>query len=196
MSDPSLNRSANGGPNMRSPLSAERELRKLLRAECHPLGSLTLEKALQLASNFYQVVRDFNTEGDEGDGFVVYEDVTNHGRGTRLEVGIVRAFCLPEDMATKGRRSAVRLRLRCCYRFDHAIVSEVLSEPTWSLHCWNPAGLATVLSAVREKAAFKILSARKATAVNISTEHTSYGSGAKNPRHEAKQMWWAVADVA
>jgi hypothetical protein len=180
---------------MRSPLSAEGELRKLLRAECGSLSAVTLENALQLASNFYESVRDFATDGDDGDGFVVYKDVTNHGKGTRLEVGMVRAYCLREDIASTIRRSAMRLRLRCCYRFDHEIVSEVLSEPTWSLYCWNPTDLAAVLSATRAKAAFRVLSTRKPAEVNVSTEQASYLASAKNPRPDAKQMWWTVADV-
>ena len=181
---------------MRSPLTAESQFRKLLRAECRPLGSLTLGEALRVASSFYRSVRDFETDGEDGDGFVVYEDVTKQGGGTRLEVGIVRAFCLPDNSPSPGRRSAVRLRLRCCYKFDLEITSEVLSEPTWSLYCWSPANLEALVSAAQEKAAFKKLSSRKAAAVHISTEQTSYFSGGKNPRSDAKQMWWAVADVA
>jgi hypothetical protein len=184
------------GPALRSPLSAEQDLRKMVRGHCGALGRATLDQALQMTSDHYRKVRDFETDGDDGDGFVVYEDVTNHGRGTRLEVGMVRVFCLRDDMATSGLRPALRLRLRCCYRFDHAIVSEVLAEPTWSLHCWNPVDLQGVLSSAREKAAFKVLAGRQAAAVSISTESTFYRLAAKNPRPDAKQMWWGVWDVA
>lgn len=154
-----------------------------------------LPQALSLMSAYYQDVRDYDVIPAEGDGLVVYDDITNRGRGTRFEIGIVRLFCLPKDKASTGRRPALRLRLRLCYKFDMDVATGILPEDTWSYHCWSTADVAGVLEKLANETAYQVLRDKMPAEVNISLEETSYLPSRKQPAADAQQNWWGVWDV-
>ncbi|BBB69079.1 hypothetical protein UNDYM_4826 [Undibacterium sp. YM2] len=179
----------------KNPAQSEKDLRALLRANKQTLKAMKLPQALNLMSAYYQDVRDYDVIAAEGDGLVVYDDITNRGRGTRFEIGIVRLFCLPSDKASTEPQPALRLRLRLCYKFDMDIATSVLAEDTWSYHCWSVADLARVLDKLADETAYQVLQDKQPAEVNISLEETTYLPSRKQPAADAQQNWWAVWDT-
>ncbi|MFZ6746042.1 hypothetical protein ACO0LC_22685 [Undibacterium sp. JH2W] len=178
----------------KNPAQSEKELRTLLRANKQTLKTMTLPQALRLMAAFYQDARDYDVVQAEGDGLVVYDDITNRGRGTRFEIGIVRLFCLPHNEAATGPQPALRLRLRLCYKLDMGIVTELMAEDTWSYDCWSVQDMARVLQSVEKGPAYQLLHDRIPAEVNINLEETTYLSAEKHPRPDAQQNWWGVWD--
>ncbi|MFZ6780697.1 hypothetical protein ACO0LD_28020 [Undibacterium sp. Ji83W] len=179
----------------RHPAQADKDLRALLRANKQTLKGMMLPQALSLMSTYYQDVRDYDVIPAEGDGLVVYDDITNRGRGTRFEIGIVRLFCLPSDKASTEPQPALRLRLRLCYKFDMDVATGILPEDTWSYHCWSITGVADMLEKLTHETAYQVLRDKVPAEVNISLEQTTYLPSRKQPAADAQQNWWAVWDV-
>lgn len=179
----------------RNPAQAEKDLRSLLRANKQTLKGMMLPQALSLMSAYYQDVSDYDVITTEGDGLVVYDDITNRGRGTRFEIGIVRLFCLPSDKASTELQPALRLRLRLCYKFDMDVATGILPEDTWSHYCWSPAGITTVLEKLGKETAYQVLQGKVPAEVNISLEETTYLPTKKLPAPDAQQNWWGIWDV-
>ncbi|MFZ6872302.1 hypothetical protein ACO0LF_09575 [Undibacterium sp. Di27W] len=176
----------------KNPALSEKELRALLRANKQTLKAMTLPQALRLMAAFYQDARDYDVIQAEGDGLVVYEDITNRGGGTRFEIGIVRLFCLPHDQAATGPQPALRLRL--CYKLDMGIVTELMAEDTWSYDCWSVPDMARLLESVEKEPAYRLLHDTIPAEVNINLEETTYQPAEKHPRPDAQQNWWGVWD--
>ncbi|MFZ6643035.1 hypothetical protein ACO0LL_25165 [Undibacterium sp. TC4M20W] len=179
----------------KNPAQSEKDLRALLRANKQTLKGMKLPQALNLMSAYYQDVSDYDVIAAEGDGMVVYDDITNRGRGTRFEIGIVRLFCLPSDKASTEPQPALRLRLRLCYKFDMDIATSVLAEDTWSYYCWSVTGLAGMLDKLKGETAYQVLQDKQPAEVNISLEETTYLPSKKYPATDAQQNWWGVWDV-
>jgi hypothetical protein len=177
------------------PAISEKLLRRLLKERSLRLGNLTLSNALEAMVTFYLDAADFAVVPD-GDGLVVYEDVTDYGRGTRLEVGISRIFRLAPADEGNHKWPAIRLRLRTCFKWDHAIVAEVLTEDTWCEVCWSRDGIAELKARTALHTAYRVLRDRVASEAAISFERTTYSPGNLRPAPEARQMWWGVRDVA
>ncbi|MFZ6735822.1 hypothetical protein ACO0LG_28130 [Undibacterium sp. Ji42W] len=179
----------------RNPSQAEKDLRALIRANKQTLKGMMLPQALDLMSAYYQNARDYDVTPDEGDALVVYDDITNRGRGTRFEVGIARLFCLPTKKSSTGPQPALRLRLRLCYKFDMDVATGILPEDTWSHYCWSPADMASVLEQLSNETAYQVLKDKVPAEVNISLEETTYLPTKKHPASDAQQNWWGVWDV-
>jgi len=179
---------------MRPPEQAEKDLRRFLRERSVTLKQLGLEQALLLMESFYREVRDYDVL-PEGDGLVAYEDVTDHGRGTRLEIGLIRLFRLSPPDPNATYMPAIRLRLRLCFKWDMDVVSKVLPEGSWSVDCWPPEESRTLVEAVRSNPAYTVMAEKTPSEVNISLEAASYRPLAIRPKADARQMWWGVCDV-
>ncbi len=179
----------------KNPAVSEKDLRALLRLNKQTLKGMMLPQALSLMTAYYQDMRDYDVIDTEGDGLVVYDDITNRGRGTRFEVGIVRLFCLPVDKTGTGPQPALRLRLRLCYKFDMDVATGILPEETWSYHCWSITDVTDMLKKMRNETAYQVLCNKLPAEVNISLEETTYLPSRKNPTANAQQNWWAVWDV-
>jgi hypothetical protein len=106
------------------------------------LTTLTLPQAFEAMAEFWVSERDFDVLAQNRDGLACYEDVTNHGRGTRLEIGLVRLLRVTSDSG-QVRWPAHRLRLRLCYKWDMDVIKYVLPAGTWCFACWDPVELDT-----------------------------------------------------
>jgi hypothetical protein len=109
----------------------EKEFRSFLRAKSLKLSSLDLPIAFDVMAEFWAATKFSNVLAEDGDGIACYEDVTDHGRGTRLEIGLVRLLRLPSD-ATLTPSPAHRLRLRICYKWDMDVTNFLASKVTFS----------------------------------------------------------------
>jgi len=179
----------------KNPAVSEKDLRALLRANKQTLKGMLLPQALELMTTYYQNAQDYGVIPVEGDGLVVYDDITNRGRGTRFEIGIVRLFCLPSDKPGTEPQPALRLRLRLCYKFDMEVATGILPEDTWSYYCWSVAGVPGMLEKLRNETAYQVLCNKLPAEVNISLEETTYLRARKHPSPDAQQNWWAVWDA-
>lgn len=181
---------------MRSPDMAEKELRTLLRSRSLKLSALVLPDAFEAMMSFYQSCRDFDVLAPEGDGLVAYEDVTNHERGTRLEIGFTRLFRLFPGSEEDSRWPALRLRLRLCYKWDMDVIKLVLPAQTWSMSCWSIDELEPFRESVLRTTGYTVMKDKKPAETNISLEETTYRRNQYRSTPEVKQMWWGVQDVS
>jgi hypothetical protein len=181
---------------MRDPHSSEKELRSLLRGRALKLAGMKLPTALDLISDFYKKVRDFDVVDNEGDGLAAYKDTTDHGRGTRIEIGFTRLFRLRPDNENDFRYPALRLRLRHCFKWDMDVIKFVLPEPTWSFDCWSAGELEQFRMAVENTVGYSMLKEKVPSEVNIVLEDASYRREKYKFEPDVKQMWWGNVDVA
>jgi hypothetical protein len=128
---------------------------------------------------------------ENGDGIACYEDVTDHGRGNRLEIGLVRLLRLPSS-DSKLPSSVHRLRLRLCYRWDMDVITHVLPAGTWSFACWDFSEFETFKRSVLNTAGFPAMQDKKPAEVNALFDTVSVVQNELKPAAEARQMWWGV----
>jgi hypothetical protein len=114
----------------------EKEFRSFLRARPLKLSSLTLPIAFDAMAEFWTTTRFSNVLTEGGDGIACYQDVTDHGRGTRLEIGFIRLLRLQSDCSLPPS-PVHRLRLRICYKWDMDVIKHLLPAGTWSFACWD-----------------------------------------------------------
>jgi len=181
---------------MRDPHACEKDLRSFLRARFLKLPGLTLPTALNVISEFYNDVRDFDVIASEGDGLAAYSDITNHGRGTRLEIGFTRLLRLrsQNDNANNNRYPALRLKLRLCFKWDMDVIK--LSEPTWAFDCWCDSGVDKFRAAVERTEAYSVQKDKPPSEVNIVLENSFYRRDKYRLEPDVKQMWWGNVNVA
>jgi hypothetical protein len=172
-------------------LQVEQAFRSFLRLKSLKLTALTLPQAFEAMAEFWVSERDFDVLAQNGDGIACYEDVTNHGRGTRLEIGLVRLLRVESDGA-QVRWPVHRLRLRLCYKWDMDVIKYVLPAGTWSFACWDPVGLDTFKRSVFDTAGFSAMRDKKPAEVNVSFETISSLPHILKPEPEMRQMWWGV----
>lgn len=179
----------------KNPTTSEKDLRALLRLHKQTLKSMLLPQALGLMAGYYRDT-DYTVASPGDDALVVYKDITNRGRGTRFEIGIIRLFCL--DNAGTGAsmepQAALRLRLRLCYKFDMEIITELMSEDFWSYHCWSVQDMPALLTQVMATPAYQLLQGNLPAEVNINLEETTYLPGKKQPGPDPQENWWGVWD--
>ena len=176
-----------------NPATSEKDLRALLRRNKQTLKGMLMPQALSLMAGYYQDAQ-YAVASPDDDALIVYKDITNRGRGTRFEIGIIRLFCLPDAGAGMEPQAALRLRLRLCYRFDMEIITELMSEDFWSYHCWSVQGMAALLAQVMATPAFQLLQGNVPAEVNINLEETTYLPGEKQPGQDPQENWWGVWD--
>ena len=174
--------------------TSEATLRRLLRAKSLRLGSLKLQEAIEAMCGFYADEQAYEVLPD-GDGLAAYVEVSNYGRGTRLEVGICRLFRLKPEGEPRYFWPAIRLRLRTCFKWDAEVFSKVLPEGTWCEVCWDRNELPEFKERVAQRAAYRVLSERVASEAAVSLEETQYAQGNLRPAANVRQMWWGVHDV-
>jgi hypothetical protein len=172
----------------------EKKFRAYMRARGLKLGGLMLSDALAAMSDFWNTESELELHPVDGDCLVAYEDVIDHGRGTRLELGFIRILRLPE-MAGEASGAAIRLRLRLCYKWDIDVIRDVLPRGTWSIACWAHADLEAFQQSVREKAAFAAMYSKTPSEVNMTLEEARCPSTDFRPTPESRQMWWGVGNV-
>lgn len=177
----------------KNPATSEKDLRALLRLNKQTLKGMLLPQALSLMAGYYQDTR-YDVASPDDDALIVYKDITNRGRGTRFEIGIVRLFCLADAGAGAEPQAALRLRLRLCYRFDMEIITELMSEDFWSYHCWSAQDLPALLAKVLATPAYQLLQGNLPAEVNINLEETTYLPGEKHPGSDPEENWWGVWD--
>jgi|GEM_PF-1668282 len=179
----------------KNPALSEKDLRALLRHNKQTLKGLLLPQALGLMAGYYQDTQ-YAVASPDDDALIVYKDITNRGRGTRFEIGIIRLFCLDNAVAGASTepQAALRLRLRLCYKFDMEIITELMSEDFWSYHCWSVQGMAALLAQVMATPAFQLLQGNVPAEVNINLEETTYLPGEKQPGQDPQENWWGVWD--
>ncbi|PXX36834.1 hypothetical protein [Undibacterium pigrum] len=176
-----------------NPATSEKDLRTLLRLNKQTLKGMLLPQALGLMAGYYQDTHyDVASPGD--DALIVYKDITNRGRGTRFEIGIIRLFCMPDTGAGVEPQAALRLRLRLCYRFDMEIITELMSEDFWSYQCWSVQDLPALLQKVLATPAYQLLQGNLPAEVNINLEETTYLPADKRPGPDPEENWWGVWD--
>lgn len=169
----------------------EKEFRSFLRAKSLKLSSLNLPLALDAMAEFWTTNKFSNVLAEDGDGIACYEDVTDHGRGTRLEIGLVRLLRLPSD--TISAPSQVhRLRLRVCYKWDMDVIKHVLPAGTWSFACWDAKELNVFKQAIFDTAGFSTMREKKPAEVNALLETVTSVPHQLKPEPGARQMWWGV----
>jgi len=134
----------------------EKAFRSFLRARASKLATLTLPEAFDAMAAFWAA-------GKDGAGIAAYQDVTDHGRGTRLEIGFDKIVqSAPDRTACR-----LRLRLRVCYKWDMDVIRHVLPAGVWSFTCWQAAEFDAFRQAVLDTAGFSFMHGKKPAEVNI-----------------------------
>ena len=175
----------------KSPLQVEKEFRSFLHSKSLKLASLTLPQAVDAMVDFWSGNQDFEVLSPNGDGLAAYEDVTDNGRGTRLEIGLVRLLrALPESSEVPFPTH--RLRLRLCYKWDIDVIRPVLPAGTWSYACWDAGELDAFKQAIFDTPGFSTMREKKPAEVNVSFETVSSVPHMLTPEPAARQMWWGV----
>lgn len=169
----------------------EKEFRSFLRAKSLKLSSVNLPIAFDVMAEFWTTNRFSNILAEDGDGIACYEDITDHGRGTRLEVGLVRLLRLPSDFIL-APSPVLRLRLRVCYKWDMDVVKHVLPAGTWSFVCWDERELNAFKQAIFSTAGFATMREKKPAEVNVSLQTVTSVPQQLRPEPGARQMWWGV----
>jgi len=155
----------------------EKNFRTFLHAKSLKLSSLTLPIAFDAMAEFWTTIRFSHVLAEDGDGIACYEDVTDHGPGTRLEIGLVRLLRLPsEDVEASsplhglGLRSwpVHRLRLRICYKWGMDVIKHVLPAGTRSFACWDCQEFESFKQTVLNTAGFSAMAHNKPAEANIS----------------------------
>jgi hypothetical protein len=169
----------------------EKEFRSFLRARSLKLSSLTLPIAFDAMAEFWTTNRFSNVLAEDGDGIACYEDVTDYGRGMRLEIGLVRLLRLPSD-GSEAPLPVHRLRLRVCYKWDMDVIKHVLPAGTWSFACWDSQEFESFKQTVVSPAGFSAMRHKKPAEANVSFDIVSAVPGELKPSVDARQMWWGV----
>jgi hypothetical protein len=169
----------------------EKEFRSFLRAKSLKLSSLDLPIAFDVMAEFWAATKFSNVLAEDGDGIACYEDVTDHGRGTRLEIGLVRLLRLPSD-ATLTPSPAHRLRLRICYKWDMDVIKTVLPAGTWSFACWDAREFSAFKQAISETVGFSSMREKKPAEVSVLLDIVTSMPYQLKPEPGARQMWWGV----
>lgn len=175
----------------KSPLQVEKELRSFLRSKSLKLASLTLPQAVDAMVEFWTGNRDFEVLSPNGDGIAAYQDVTDHGRGTRLEIGLVRLLRASSE-SSEVPFPAHRLRLRLCYKWDMDVIRDVLPAGTWSFACWDGRELDAFKQAIFDTPGFSTMREKEPAEVNISFGTVSSVPHVLKPEPATRQMWWGV----
>ena len=173
----------------------EKEFRAFMHSRGLKLASLKLPDALDAMSEFWGTGNEFETLSVDGDALVAYEDVSDYGKGTRLELGFIRLLRLPLGAEEGHIGRAVRLRLRLCYKWDMDVIRDVLPHGTWSLACWAHKDVAAFKQVIREKAAFLAMFEKLPSEVRVTLEDAVYPLVEYRPGIESRQMWWGIRDV-
>jgi hypothetical protein len=169
----------------------EKEFRAFLRSRSLKLSALTLPIAFDAMEEFWTTNRFSGVLADNGDGIACYEDVTDHGRGTRLEIGVVRLLRLPSS--DSDLHSPVhRLRLRLCYRWDMDVITHVLPAGTWSFACWDFRDFESFKRSVCSTAGYSAMQDKKPAEANASFDTVSAVADDLVPAAGTRQMWWGV----
>ncbi|QKY03924.1 hypothetical protein G3257_17795 [Janthinobacterium lividum] len=176
---------------LKNSLKIEKEFRSFLRFKCLKLNSLTLPQAFEAMEEFWASHTGFDVLAQAGDGIACYEDVTDHGRGGRLEIGLVRLLRVPPD-DSEIPWPTHRLRLRLCYRWDMDVITKVLPAGTWSFACWDAAELNLFKQSVFDTPGFATMVGKKPAEVSVSFDTVSSLPHMLKPEPEARQMWWGV----
>lgn len=181
----------------KDPFQVEKEFRSFLRARSLKLSSLTLPTAFDAMAEFWTISRFSNVLTEDRDGIACYEDVTDHGRGTRLEIGLVRLLRLPcEGSEVEGSEvpSPVhRLRLRVCYKWDMDVIKHVLPAGTWSFACWDFQEFESFKQTVLSTAGFSAMRHKRPAEANVSFDVVSAVPSELKPAVDSRQMWWGVS---
>ncbi|UWE15252.1 hypothetical protein [Herbaspirillum huttiense] len=167
-------------------------LRAFIRSRGLKLAGLRLPDALEIMSDFWNKKAEIEVHHEDGDALVAYEDVTDHGRGIRLEIGLIRLLRLPVSDSLHQARRAVRLRLRLCYKWDMDIIRDVLPHGTWSIACWSVDELLRFKQEVQDNAVFQAMCTKVPTEVNITLEDAIYPETNHRPNSDQRQSWWGV----
>jgi hypothetical protein len=175
----------------RSPIHVEKEFRSYLRSKSLKLASLTLPEAVETMAEFWTSHRDFDVLAQNGDGIAAYEEVSDHGRGTRLEIGLVRLLRASSD-SSDVPWPAHRLRLRLCFKWDMDVIKYVLPAGTWAFACWDTRELDAFKRAVFETPAFSTMREKKPAEVTVSFDTVSSVPHMLTPQPESRQLWWGV----
>lgn len=170
----------------------EKEFRAFLRSRALKLSSMTLPIAFDAMAEFWATATFSDVLANDGDGIACYEDITDHGRGTRLEIGLVRLLRLPSSDCA-GPSPVNRLRLRVCYKWDMDVIKHVLPAGTWSFACWNSREFESFKQTVFNTTSFYTMRDKKPAEVNASFDIVSAVPSQLKPSAEARQMWWGVA---
>lgn len=173
----------------------EKKFRAYMRSRGLKLAGLKLPHALDAMSDFWCTEIETKVHDVDGDALVVYEDVTNHGKGTRLELGMVRLLRFPPESEDVGVGRALRLRLRLCYKWDMDVIRDVLPHGTWSLACWARADVVAFKQAISEMAGVKAMYDKAPSEVNVTFEDAICPLTNVRPSPGSRQMWWGVSDV-
>ncbi|MTV55712.1 hypothetical protein [Pseudoduganella buxea] len=169
----------------------EKESRFFFRSRSLKLSSLTLPIAFDAMEEFWTTSRFSDVLPENGDRIACYEDVTEHGRGTRLEIGLVRLL-RPSSSDSKLSSPVNRLRLRLCYRWDMDVIAHVLPAGTWAFACWDFPEFETFKRSVLNTAGFSAMQDKKSAEVNALFDMVSAVQNELKPAAEARQMWWGV----
>lgn len=169
----------------------EKEFRSFLRARSLKISSLTLPIAFDSMAEFWTTSRFSNVRAEDGDGIACYEDVTDHGRGTRLEIGLVRLLRLTPE-AAEVPSPVHRLRLRVCYKWDMDVIKHVLPAGTWSFACWDFQEFNSFKQTVLSTAGFSAMRHKRPVEANVSFDIVSAVPSELKPESDARQMWWGV----
>lgn len=169
----------------------EKEFRSFLRAKSLKLSSLTLPIALDAMAEFWTTTRFSNVLDEDGDGIACYEDVTNHGRGTRIEIGLVRLLRIASDGSSTPLPTH-RLRLRLCYKWDMDVIKHVLPAGTWSFACWDATELDAFKQAIFNTAGVSTMREKMPAEVNASFDSVTSVPHVLKPEPGVRQMWWGV----
>lgn len=173
------------------PSHVEKEFRSFLRTSSLKLSSLTLPIAFDAMAEFWATNSFLNVLAEDGDGIACYEDVTDHGRGTRLEIGLVRLLRLHSEGGA-APSLVHRLRLRVCYKWDIDVIKHVLPAGTWSYACWDTKEFESFKHTVLSTAGFSAMRHKTPAEVTVLFDTISAMPSQMKPAVDARQMWWGV----
>ena len=162
------------------PHDAEKQLRAFLKQRSLVLSTMTLPQAWEVMKGFWFGVKFSGIVEPEGDALAAYEDVTDHGRGTRLELGIVRVLRLHPEAGEELKWPALRLRLRLCYKWDMDVVRDVLPAGTWSYACWHEGQFDSFQDAVLATPGYRTMAGKKPAEARIAMDSLlRWGAGVR-----------------
>ena len=152
---------AGPAPGVDSAAQVEKAFRSHLRSRAIKLSSLDLPQAFEAMRAYWASGADAGILVPDGDGIAACQEVTDHRRGTRLEIGFDRLLPIARDQV------AVRLRLRVCYKWDREVIQHVLPGGMWSFTCWNAAAFDAFRTTVLNTAGYSTMQGKPPAEVNI-----------------------------
>lgn len=173
-----------------NPDATEKLLRQFLKGSAKPLKSLTAPDLLHLACEFWLSTTPDNLRQENGDGIVVYFELTNRGKGTLYEFGVNRIMC-PSVDTEQYSAWVLAYKLRFLLGFKPTLEVFQLKPPVVTFTCWEKANSSALVEAVRNSPQFQLVTPYTQHSSGIALSECAAPWG--NPEHPTQGLSWAIA---